>query len=488
VPAVSPAPVPPEILEALRADLPPVIAGIFLSGLAVVAGALAILFRRGGDRAPLWFALSTGIYGLRLVLDTFPAELLLGIAPAPYRLTIAALTYLIPIPFALFVEELVGPGWKNSTRRVWQLFLLYAAVVIPIEIARGDASDAFMVPYRMLVFAGLALILGRIYRPGRNASPDLKLLRSGGIVLALFVVNENLEDLNVTPWQLDAEWVGFLLFLCVLGWVAVLRILEAQQRLTGMEQELETARSIQASILPGAPPPVPGLDVAVRYVPAASVAGDFYELLPLAGGGLTVVIADVSGHGVPAALIASMIKVAVAAGAGDAESPGRLLTGMGRIFASQLKKQFITAACLRADPEAGQLTWAGAGHPPPLLWKAQERVVRELTGGGPILGRFGQTVYQETSEPLAPGDRILLFTDGIPEARDPAGEPFGDTRLQEHLADHAGLAAEALAESLLQQVAAWTGRGGAGNGFEDDLTLIVLGVEEQAQHCPADGI
>jgi sigma-B regulation protein RsbU (phosphoserine phosphatase) len=436
-----------------------------------VVGVLTLAFRRGGDRTPLWFALFTGIYGLRLVADSFPAELLLGIPRIPHELVIATLTYLIPAPFLLFTEELIGPGWKNSIRRLWQIALAYAAVVIPLEIVRGT-PDAFVTPYRLLVLASLVVVLGHVYRPGRPASPEMRLFHRGGIVLALFALNENLEDLDATPWKLDIEWVGFLIFLCFLGWIAARRVLEAQRRLSGIEQELETARSIQASILPGGPPRIPGLDVAVRYVPAASVGGDFYDFLPVDGRGLTVLVADVSGHGVPAALIASMIKVAVAAQAADAESPARLLAGMARIFEGQLKSQFITAACLVADPEAGRLLYAGAGHPPPLLWRARDRAVRELQGGGPILGRFRRARYSETSETLEPGDRVVLFTDGIPEALDRSGEPFGDARLQEHLASHAGLEAEALADSIVERISAWTGRSG---GFEDDLTLIVLG-------------
>lgn len=469
--------VPPEILEALRADLPAVVAGIFLCGLALVAGALTLAFRRGGDRTPLWFSLFTGIYGLRLVLDSFPAELLLGLSTLQQQLAISTLTYLIPIPFTLFVEELVGPGWKKSIRRLWQIGLAYAAMVIPLEIIRGT-PEAFVTPYRLFVLTFLVIVLVQIYRPGRPASADLWLLQASGLVLALFVVNENLEDLGVLPWQLDAEWIGFLLFLCILGWIAARRILAVQRRLSGIEQELETARSIQASILPAGPPRIPGLDVAVRYVPAASVAGDFYDFLPLDDRRLTLLVADVSGHGVPAALIASMIKVAVAAQAEEAESPARLLTGMGRIFSGQLKSQFITAACISVDPEAGRVTWSAAGHPPPLLWQAREQRVRELTGGGPILGRFGRARYSETSEVLLPGDRILVFTDGIPEASAPDSEPFGDERLQEHLERHAGLGAEALADSLLERISDWTGRGSRSGGFEDDLTLIVLGIGE----------
>jgi serine phosphatase RsbU (regulator of sigma subunit)/transcriptional regulator with XRE-family HTH domain len=249
-----------------------------------------------------------------------------------------------------------------------------------------------------------------------------------------------------------------------------------------LREELETARRIQLSILPAAPPCLPGLEVAVRYLPASAVSGDFYDFLPVdpAGGRrLAVIVADVSGHGVPAALISSMLKVAAAAQAAHAASPARVLAEMGRIFRGRLQSHFVTAACLFFDLEAGRLVSASAGHPPPLLWKAAEGTVEELAqggGGGTGLGRLAPTVpteYRESAVALAPGDRVLLFTDGLSEARDRSGEPFGDSRLRPLFAACAHLAPELLADALLEQIGEWT-RGNA--GFEDDLTLVVLGV------------
>ncbi|HYO13700.1 MAG TPA: PP2C family protein-serine/threonine phosphatase, partial [Thermoanaerobaculia bacterium] len=276
---------------------------------------------------------------------------------------------------------------------------------------------------------------------------------------------------GLLPLPEGMEPVGVLLFIFGLGWIAARRLFDSQERLAALRQELDTARRIQASILPSEPPRTAGLDVAMRYVPAADVAGDFYDVLPGEGRRLGLLVADVSGHGVPAALIASMVKVAAAAQAPHAASPARVLTEMNQIF--QLKSQFITAVYVWLDLDAGRLTWASAGHPPPLLWKKRDGTVQELVQPGMVLGRLRRAAYTEASVPLEPGDRLLLFTDGIPEALNAAGEPFGDARLREILTEASDLPADALADRLLQRVAAWTGRSA---GFEDDLTLVVAGV------------
>jgi serine phosphatase RsbU (regulator of sigma subunit) len=349
-----------------------------------------------------------------------------------------------------------------------------ALVAIPWEILAPGAG-VLLGPYRVLVLMGITATLANLFVPGlARTIPDLGLLRGSFLVLGVFIVLENLRALGLTPWRDNAEPVGFLLFNCGLGVIAARRIFDSQERLAAIRQELETARKIQLSILPGEPPRIAGLDLAARYVPATEVAGDFYDFLPGEGRRTGILVADVSGHGVPAALVASMLKVAVAAEAPHAASPARVLSEMNQIFHGKLRNQFITAFCVFADLEEGRITWASAGHPPALLWRRSEGRVEELGAGGPVMGRLRRAAYTESALPFSPGDRLLLFTDGIPEALSPAGEPFGDERLQELLASHANLSAEGIAAALLARVAEWTGRDA---GFEDDLTLVVAGVE-----------
>jgi sigma-B regulation protein RsbU (phosphoserine phosphatase) len=165
----------------------------------------------------------------------------------------------------------------------------------------------------------------------------------------------------------------------------------------------------------------------------------------------------------------------VASQAAHVASPGRLLSEINAIFHGKLKNQFITALYVYLDLESGSLTAASAGHPPPLVWRHGSGLVEELPPGGLVLGRLRRADYREVTVPLAPGDRVLLFTDGIPEALSPGapGQMFGEERLRTILAGHASQPAEATADALVSQVAAWTGRSSA---FDDDLTLVVVGI------------
>jgi sigma-B regulation protein RsbU (phosphoserine phosphatase) len=457
---------------ALRHDALSAPIGFLLLGLGLAAGALALARRQNGDPALAYFSLFTSLYALRLLADSQTVQLLYSPPELAWRKLIDAITFVLPIPGFLFFERVIGRGWRSSLRWIWKLYVALALVAVPWEIVSTVPAFLFGI-YRVLVLVAITLTLVNLFAPGRKADRDLWLLRVSFLVLGVFVILENLRGLGLTPWRDNAEPVGFLIFNCGLGVIAARRIFDTQERLASIRQELETARRIQQSILPEELPRIAGLDLAARYVSATEVAGDFYDFLPCDGRRAGLLIADVSGHGVPAALVASMLKVATAAEIPQAASPARVLSEMNQIFHGKLRNQFITAFCVHLDLETGRITWSGAGHPPALLWRRKEGKVEELAPGGPVMGRLRRAVYTETSLPLGPGDRLLLFTDGIPEALSPGGEPFGDERLQSLLAAHAARMPEQIAEALLARVAEWTGRSAS---FDDDLTFVVAGV------------
>ncbi|HEY4589896.1 MAG TPA: SpoIIE family protein phosphatase [Thermoanaerobaculia bacterium] len=457
---------------ALRHDALSAPIGFLLLGLGVAAGALALARRKSGDPVLAYFSLFTLLYALRLLAESQTVQLLYSPPELAWRKLIEIFTFVLPIPGFLFFERVIGLGWRSSMRWVWQLYIALALVAVPWEIVSPVPAVLFGI-YRGLVLVAFTVALVNLFAPGRKADRDLWLLRVSFLVLGVFVILENLRALGLTPWRDNAEPVGFLIFNCGLGVIAARRIFDTQERLASIRQELETARRIQQAILPEEMPRIAGLDLAARYVSATEVAGDFYDFLPCEGRRAGLLIADVSGHGVPAALVASMLKVAAAAEIPHAASPARVLSEMNQIFHGKLRNQFITAFCVHLDLEAGRLTWSGAGHPPALLWRGREGKVEELAQGGPVMGRLRRAVYTEESLPLEPGDRLLLFTDGIPEALSPGGEPFGDERLQALLAAHAAQSAEQIAEALLARVAEWTGRSAS---FDDDLTFVVAGI------------
>jgi len=152
---------------------------------------------------------------------------------------------------------------------------------------------------------------------------------AGFVVWLLFVVHANLLGLKILTGQ-NVEFLGFLVFVACLGYVSARRTFANEERLLAINKELEIARRIQSSTLPQSVPTLRGLEITARYVPMSAVAGDFYDFLSVDEKRVGILVADVTGHGVPAALIASMLKVAFAGQATHAHDPVRVLTGLNR--------------------------------------------------------------------------------------------------------------------------------------------------------------
>lgn len=251
------------------------------------------------------------------------------------------------------------------------------------------------------------------------------------------------------------------------------------RQLLAIQKELETARLIQQSILPQTVPQIDGLDIAARYVPMTSVAGDFYDFIVVDNKHVGILVADVSGHGMPAALIASMLKIALAAQSAHAGDPARVLHGLNQALCGKFQHHYVTAAYMFVDMEKRTLSYAGAGHPPLLMWGAASLGVRDVTENGLFLGMFDSATYSSVKVPLAPGDRGLLYTDGISETNNPEGAEFGSERFRQFLEAQKNGSANQLADDLLVELARWSARG-EGEDLNDDITMVSIHVEDIA--------
>ena len=247
----------------------------------------------------------------------------------------------------------------------------------------------------------------------------------------------------------------------------------ALQLLT-IQKELETAREIQLSILPEEIPKIGGVDIAARYIPMTSVAGDFYDFIVVDEKHLGILVADVSGHGMPAALIASMLKIALAAQESHAADPAQLLLGLNQALCGKFQRHYVTAAYLFLDMLKGTLRYAGAGHPPLLLWSRSEGV-RALEENGLFLGKFPQAAYSFVELPLKAGDWALLYTDGIPETTNPLQIEFGTDRFKHFLETEQSTSADHFADRLLKELSQWSVRD-SGEDSDDDVTLVAIHV------------
>src|SRR5208283_2040193 len=224
------------------------------------------------------------------------------------------------------------------------------------------------------------------------------------------------------------------------------------RQLVEINTELEIARQIQLSILPSSTPKIAGLDIVARYIPMTSVAGDFYDFIVVDERHVGILIADVSGHGLPAALIASMLQVALTAQARHVSEPGKVLAGLNQALCGKFELNFVTAAYVYVDMEKKLLTYAGAGHPPLLFWRKSAGNVSEVVENGLFLGMFAEATYASIQTPIAAGDRCVVYTDGIPEAKSPSQEEFGTARFKRFMESNQGLAADQFAEGLLDEL------------------------------------
>jgi sigma-B regulation protein RsbU (phosphoserine phosphatase) len=442
---------------------------ICVVGLSALAGHL--LRPRPRDRLLLWLGAFAFCYGFRLLvaIDSF-AGLFISMRTAAY--VEWTINYVILIPATLFAQELYGPGWHRSIRWIALAALAYAVVGVVVNAATGEPGrvpDPALIIFAPGLLIAFALGAAAGYRP--RAFPEWRILVAGFLVFLIFVVHEHAALAGLLPWNVRIEPLGVLIFIASLAYIAVGRFFSGQRQLIAIEKEMEAARQIQTSILPRELPVVAGVDLAVRYVPLAAVAGDFYDVVRLDDGGIAVLVADVSGHGVPAALVASMVKVAFVAETSRQQDPGAILQSMNATLCGMFERAYVTAVCVTIVPRSGKVRYAVAGHPPPIL-VSDDGVVRSLDERGMFIGIFPLATYTTAGVSIHGRARLILYTDGLTEAAKPnSNDLYGIERLSAFAARERRRPAGEFTDLLLADVTAFTREASVSH---DDVTVLVL--------------
>lgn len=441
---------------------------ISFAGLAAIVG--HVLRPRPKDRLLLWFGLFSEIYGVRMFFKQTLATAL-GIDKTTGLWVETVFTYLILVPGLLFTEELYGLGWRRSLRWLTNLTALYAVAAVVVDAAASplrapDPSLAVLALFIVVVIAGA--LSGYEPPPFRESG----ILIAGFVAFMLLVLNDHAVGARTVPWRVTAEPIGFLIQLGCFGYVTLLRVFAQGRQLIAIDHEMRSAREIQESILPRNLPPIGGLRIAARYLPLAVVAGDLYDIVPLEGDGIALLVADVSGHGVSAALIASMVKVAFAAALRETTDPGGILERMNGALCGMFERSYVTAACTLLRPGAGALTYSLAGHPSPLMHSDGNSIVA-LDERGIFLGVMPDATYPTATVSIASGARLIVYTDGVTETSAPGDELFGIERLSAFAAEQRHRSGEEFADALMQTLHRFQGRAGPAH---DDVTLVVVDV------------
>lgn len=442
-----------EVLRAFHHDEPFLFLGAAFNTVTIILLGLCII-RRKADGMLLSLAWFAHLYGLRLWMNSDLLNLSLPSSELFHRMG-AALNYLVAIPAFIFFHFAGFLG--KFGRYITPFFILLFSALIAATLTIGSRAIFFTINNAIIGVALIAVVIGTIRRTTRDR--DSRVILGGLLAFAIPVIAENLLGIR------QIEPYGFAVLLACLGYVAASRTLQRDREYSEIQQQLDLARSIQLSILPASFPASRSFRVAAKYVPMTSVAGDLYDFLVADDRHAGLLIADVSGHGVPAALIASMVKMAATSQRTNIADPALLLAGMNSALCGNTQGQYVTAAYAYLDADTGKLHYSAAGHPAMLLLR--DDVVTEIAENGMLLAAVDSARYDSKMLPMHPGDRLLLYTDGLLEARNAEGKLFGEASLRAEFQNTAHLEPALAVDRLIDAVQRWA------KSQDDDLTVLV---------------
>ena len=240
-----------------------------------------------------------------------------------------------------------------------------------------------------------------------------------------------------------------------------------------IQRDLALAAEVQRRLLPAQPPRCAAATFAAFTLPARTVGGDYYDFLDLAEGRIGIAVADIAGKGIAAALLTSAVHASLRVMAAERDLPAsQLAAQMNRfLHGSTRTSSYATFFYAQLDARTGRLSYVNAGHNPPYLVRRVETgsEITELSTGGTVLGLFPEVEYEDGVVDLRPGDLLVAFTDGVPEARNTQGEEFGEERLKDLLRGVVGATAEDVSTAVANRVREWM----LGAEQHDDVTFVV---------------
>ena len=463
----------------MRSVITLLIVGAVIATIGATAVTVYIFRRRDRERYLIWFGLFSILYGIALVVRNFVFRLGFG-QPQVIGLSVERLISMLTIvPGLLLFEEFYGRGWRSSIRWLIGIYCVLAVVaVIPV----AHLSSLELIPSArtvLVIMVPVVLIVGRLAGYRAPVLPSSRVLFAGLLAFYCAFSLDRLRHSVPGASRSEIEPYGFLILAVCLGYVVAQRVIADQKRLVSLTDEMRAATKIQEAILPRTVPSLQNVKIAVRYAPMTAVAGDLYDFPAVRPDCIGVLVADVKGHGVPAALVASMVKVAVLSQPGRDGEPASVMAGLNTILCDEVREQYVTAVYLYLDAVNRIGRYSAAAHPPPLLWRRERQVLEKLEEPGLLLGVRSNEPYVNSDFSFEMGDRLLLYTDGLVEAENAAGESFGEAALPIFLQEKQGLGAEQFVDLLLNEVLAWS-RDGTRRQQEDDITVLVIDIHDGA--------
>jgi phosphoserine phosphatase RsbU/P len=301
-----------------------------------------------------------------------------------------------------------------------------------------------------------------------RALPIIVMTGWGSVELAVEAMQRGVRDFVQKPWE-NERLLVLLRTHVEEGRALRERLRLEKEKKFWQEREYQEAREIQLGLLPKDIPQIPDHEISGAWQPASAVGGDYFDVLKFGSNAVALCVADVAGKGMPAALLMSNLQAAVKAFASELMQPKELCSKVNRVICSNISaNRFITFFYGLYDSKRRKLVYTNAGHNAPVLLRRTSAHSR-LQEGGSVLGVFREWNYEQREVDLLPGDRIVLFTDGVTEATNDKEEEFGEERLMAFLEERKHLRAIDLRKRVMAAVVEFSG-----GKFHDDATLIVM--------------
>lgn len=423
----------------------------------------------------LYLAILNLSFGFKFLYDN-PLIQITGL-PSPnfWIYTMPIIAAIIPITFILFVRYFIGWGWKWSI--LWLLiYSIFQGVVKIVAEYSSPGQDIYGTSNIIFGWLAAVVLFAHLFLPTMRKNSEVQIIGAGLGFYLVAIFYENLAKMHWLPDVISFDKPAYLFFNICLVYVAFRRITSTEKQLVAVKQDLETARSIQNAILPGKSPKGESYEIASAYVPMALIGGDYYDYQMEGESHIGVLIADVSGHGISAALIASMVKVAFNSQFSYTHQPSVVLEQMNRSLSGQLNNEFITAGYFGVDLKKNKLIYSSAGHPPLILYRRSGDEVTEVKVAGIPIGIYADTHYLEATLHLVQGDRLFLYTDGLLDVLNPDDEAFGRIRFMELVKETKNLNPQKTIAFILHAIQKWSEKNDV-ETYDDDITLIIFDVK-----------
>ncbi len=354
--------------------------------------------------------------------------------------------FIFPYKFAFYyIYILIGPIATT---------ILVGAIISLFR--KNPMAKFFLLGFSGFMVCAIFIALNNLGVLAGYASPDLMQIAS---TIAIILLSIGLAYRNYILKQQNLE--------------IETRSIQINSRLSRIQSELEISKKIHESLLPSTLPVMKNARIHAKYLPSSEIGGDFYDFHYLDGKHIGIFIADVTGHGVPAALFASTVKFSFSREIELMKEPSKLLANINSALFEKIGNNLLSAAYLYLDVINRRIVYASCGHPPLLIWKKEERDFIELKPRGRLIGISRDIILHDTIYKLEEGDRILFYTDGLIECENSIGVPFGEEALYKFTTQNEDLNAEDFSNSLVKRLNEYSSTPGK---FSDDVTFIILDI------------